>query len=191
MRPVGHRPRLWVAGDWNGFFGLLTNVVLNVIVLTGLCLHVVNLPAGIVYGRILPALGIALPLRNLYNTWLAWRLAKKEGRDDGTAVPLGIHNFTEGMNNVASAAVAGDDYDLRRILIAAFVIDRQFERTAIYATAAAILSYFGFIHDTSLGIGASAPMALGYVPIAAICPLLSRWKHATSITVVEPGVVET
>ena len=40
-------PRWWVPGDWNGFFGLFTNVVLNVIVLTGLCLHVVNLPANI------------------------------------------------------------------------------------------------------------------------------------------------
>ncbi len=54
--------------------------MLNVIVLTGLCLHVVNLPADIVYGRILPALGIALPLGNLYYAYLAWRLAKSEGR---------------------------------------------------------------------------------------------------------------
>jgi AGZA family xanthine/uracil permease-like MFS transporter len=29
-------PSWWVAGDWNGFFGLFTNVALNVIVLTGL-----------------------------------------------------------------------------------------------------------------------------------------------------------
>ncbi len=76
-------------GDWNGFFGLFTNVVLNVIVLTGLCLHVVNLPADIVYGRILPALGIALPLGNLYYAWLAWSLAKSEGRDNVTAMPYG------------------------------------------------------------------------------------------------------
>jgi adenine/guanine/hypoxanthine permease len=82
-------PRWWVAGDWNGFFGLFTNVVLNVIVLTGLCLHVVNLPPGVVYGRILPALGIALPIGNLYYAWLAWRLAAKEGRDDVTAMPYG------------------------------------------------------------------------------------------------------
>ena len=34
-------PRWWVPGDWNGFFGLFTNVLLNVIVLTGLCLGVV------------------------------------------------------------------------------------------------------------------------------------------------------
>ena len=54
--------KLWVAGDWNGFFGLFTNVLLNVIVLTGLCLGVVQLPADTVFGRILPALGIALPL---------------------------------------------------------------------------------------------------------------------------------
>src|SRR6478672_3528379 len=35
-----------------------------------------------------------------------------------TAVPLGIYNFTEGMNNVESAAAAGDDYSLRQILLA-------------------------------------------------------------------------
>jgi AGZA family xanthine/uracil permease-like MFS transporter len=35
-----------------------------------------------------------------------------------TAIPLGIYNFTEGMNNVESAAAAGDDYNLRHILLA-------------------------------------------------------------------------
>jgi AGZA family xanthine/uracil permease-like MFS transporter len=34
-----------------------------------------------------------------------------------TAVPLGIYNFTEGMNNVESAAAAGDGYSLRKILL--------------------------------------------------------------------------
>jgi AGZA family xanthine/uracil permease-like MFS transporter len=81
--------RWWVPGDWNGFFGLFTNVALNVIVLTGLCLGVVNLPADTVFGRILPALGIALPLGNLYYAWLAWQLAQKEGRTDVTAMPYG------------------------------------------------------------------------------------------------------
>jgi len=81
--------RLWVAGDWNGFFGLFTNVLLNVIVLTGLCLGVVQLPADTVFGRILPALGIALPLGNLFYAYLAWQLAKAEGRSDVTAMPYG------------------------------------------------------------------------------------------------------
>jgi adenine/guanine/hypoxanthine permease len=89
MPAAAAAPRWWVAGDWNGFFGLFTNVVLNVIVLTGLCLHVVNLPSDVVYGRILPALGIALPIGNLYYAYLAWRLATKERRDDVTAMPYG------------------------------------------------------------------------------------------------------
>jgi AGZA family xanthine/uracil permease-like MFS transporter len=82
-------PRWWVPGDWNGFFGLFTNVLLNVIVLTGLCLGVVQLPGDVVYGRVLPALGIALPLGNLYYAFLAWKLAKREGRSDVTAMPYG------------------------------------------------------------------------------------------------------
>ena len=81
--------RWWVPGDWNGFFGLFTNVVLNVIVLTGLCLGVVQLSDDIVFGRILPALGIALPIGNLYYAYLAHQLAKKEGRTDVTAMPYG------------------------------------------------------------------------------------------------------
>ena len=79
----------WVPGDWNGFFGLFTNVALNVIVLTGLCLGVVKLPDDIVFGRILPALGIALPIGNLFYGYLAWQLAKREGRSDVTALPYG------------------------------------------------------------------------------------------------------
>jgi AGZA family xanthine/uracil permease-like MFS transporter len=82
-------PRWWVAGDWNGFFGLFTNVLLNVIVLTTLCLYVVQLPADVVYGRVLPAMGIALPLGNIFYAYLAWQLAKKEGRSDVTAMPYG------------------------------------------------------------------------------------------------------
>jgi AGZA family xanthine/uracil permease-like MFS transporter len=85
----GTAVRWWVPGDWNGFFGLFTNVVLNVIVLTGLCLYVVKLPEELVFGRILPALGIALPLGNLYYAWLARQLAQKEGRTDVTAMPYG------------------------------------------------------------------------------------------------------
>ncbi len=86
---AGYKPKWWVSGDWNGFFGLFTNVVLNVIVLTGLCLGVVKLPEDIVFGRILPALGIALPIGNLFYAWLAYRLAQKSGRSDVTALPYG------------------------------------------------------------------------------------------------------
>jgi adenine/guanine/hypoxanthine permease len=83
------RPRLWVPGDWNAFFGLGTNVLLNVLVLSSLMLFVVQLPADTVFGRILPALAIALPLGNLFYAYLAYQLARKEGRDDVAAMPYG------------------------------------------------------------------------------------------------------
>jgi AGZA family xanthine/uracil permease-like MFS transporter len=81
--------RWWVKGDWNGLFGLGTNVLLNVIVLTGLVLFVVQLPDDVVYARILPALGIALPLGNIWYAILATRLARRERRSDVTALPYG------------------------------------------------------------------------------------------------------
>ena len=49
-----YKVRWWVKGDWNGLFGLGTNVLLNVIVLTGLVLFVVQLPDDVVFARILP-----------------------------------------------------------------------------------------------------------------------------------------
>ena len=79
----------WVKGDWNGLFGLGTNVLLNVIVLTGLCIAVLQMPDDVVYGRILPALGIALPLGNIWYAILARRLARRENRSDVTALPYG------------------------------------------------------------------------------------------------------
>jgi AGZA family xanthine/uracil permease-like MFS transporter len=36
----------------------------------------------------------------------------------GTAIPLGVYNFTEAMSNVESAAAAGDNFNLRSVLLA-------------------------------------------------------------------------
>src|SRR5215210_3592340 len=88
-RSTDFKPRLWVPGDWNAFFGLGTNVLLNVLVLSSLVLFVIKVPDDIVFGRILPALGIALPIGNLYYAYLAYRLSRHEGRGDVAAMPYG------------------------------------------------------------------------------------------------------
>ena len=36
--------RLWVPGDWNAFFGFGTNILVNVLVLTGLLRFVLKMP---------------------------------------------------------------------------------------------------------------------------------------------------
>ena len=63
--------RLWYGGDLNAFFGLGTNVLVNLIVLTSLLLYVVQMPADIVFGRILPAVGLMLLITNLYFAFMA------------------------------------------------------------------------------------------------------------------------
>src|ERR1700759_2587705 len=79
----------WVAGDTNAFFGLGFNTLVNVLVLSGLCLTVVKIPGTAVFGVILPALGVQLLIGNVYYTYLARRLARKQGRTDVCAMPYG------------------------------------------------------------------------------------------------------
>src|ERR1700719_3403881 len=84
------RPTLWTGGDWNAFFGFGTNILVNMLVLTGLLRFVLKMPDAIVFGRILPALGLMLCLSTFYYAYLAYRLAAKTGRTDVCALPSGV-----------------------------------------------------------------------------------------------------
>jgi len=87
---AAHEPKLWTPGDWNAFFGFGTNIMVNMLVLTGLLRFVLKMPDSIVFGRILPALGLMMCLSTLYYAWLAYRLAQKTGRTDVCALPSGV-----------------------------------------------------------------------------------------------------
>ena len=80
----------WTPGDWNAFFGFGTNILVNILVLTGLLRFVLKLPDAIVFGRILPAVGLMLFLSTVYYAWLARKLAVETGRTDVCALPSGI-----------------------------------------------------------------------------------------------------
>lgn len=82
--------KLWVPGDWNAYFGFGTNILVNLLTLTGLLKFVLKMPDALIYGRILPATGLMLCMSTLYYAWLAYRLAKKTGRTDVCALPSGI-----------------------------------------------------------------------------------------------------
>lgn len=79
----------WVPGDWNAFFGLGINSLTNLLVLSGLLLGVIGMPGELVFGRIVPAVGVMLVISNVYYYFMARRLAVKTGRDDVTAMPAG------------------------------------------------------------------------------------------------------
>ncbi|MDT8285429.1 MAG: hypothetical protein RQ767_07855, partial [Thermovirgaceae bacterium] len=84
--------KLWVAGDLDGFFGLFTNSLANT--LTAIFLIAVVVFGGtqdsVVFSRIVPAIVLSLAFGNIYFAWMGWRLAKKEGRGNVTAVPYGL-----------------------------------------------------------------------------------------------------
>jgi AGZA family xanthine/uracil permease-like MFS transporter len=84
------KPKLWVPGDWNAFFGFGTNILVNLLTLIGLLRFVLKMPDDLVFHRILPATGLMLCLSTFYYAWLAYRLSKKTGRTDVCALPSGI-----------------------------------------------------------------------------------------------------
>ncbi len=64
--------------------------------------------------------------------------------------------------------------------IAAFIIDRRFQLAAVYAGGGAVLAFFGFIHGAQLGIGASTPVAVGYLMIAGCCLAVGGLKFESA-----------
>ena len=84
------KPVLWTPGDWNAFFGFGTNILVNMLTLTALLRYVLKMPDDLIFGRILPATGLMLCLSTFYYAWLAYRLARKTGRNDVCALPSGI-----------------------------------------------------------------------------------------------------
>src|SRR4051812_46558072 len=84
------KPALWTPGDWNAFFGFGTNILVNMLVLTGLLRFVLKMPDSLVFGRILPALGLMMCLSTMYYAWLGYRLAQQTGRTDVCALPSGV-----------------------------------------------------------------------------------------------------
>src|SRR6202795_2155857 len=90
MADTTYRPALWTPGDWNAFFGFRTNILVNMLALTALLRFVLKMPDALVFGRILPAVGLMMFLSTMYYAFLAYQLAKKTGRNDVCALPSGI-----------------------------------------------------------------------------------------------------
>jgi AGZA family xanthine/uracil permease-like MFS transporter len=89
MAKANHYP-LFARNDLSAFWALFTDNLTNLIVLSGICKFVFNMPDEIVFGRIVPGAAIAILLGVCVYTYLAKRLAEKEQRNDVTALPYGI-----------------------------------------------------------------------------------------------------
>jgi adenine/guanine/hypoxanthine permease len=87
-------PRWFVRHDIDGFFGLALDNFIQILLIVSLCQGVLEFPAAMVYGRILPGVALSLMVGNFYYAWLAYQQGKRENRNDITALPYGINTVS-------------------------------------------------------------------------------------------------
>ena len=83
--------RWFVKGDVDGFFGLALDNLVQLLVIDALCRFVLGFDDALLYGRVLPGAAVSILAGNLFYSWQAIQLARKEGRDDVCALPYGIN----------------------------------------------------------------------------------------------------
>ncbi len=82
---------VWVRGDIDGFFGLMVDNLVQVLLIVALCTTVVHLPESYVYQRILPGVAISLLIGNLFYGLQAHWAARRDRNATCTALPYGIN----------------------------------------------------------------------------------------------------
>lgn len=85
------RARWFVRGDLDGFFGLMVDNLVQILLIVSFCRELLRMPDALVFGRLLPGVAMSLLVGNLFYAWQARRLAERTGRDDVTALPYGIN----------------------------------------------------------------------------------------------------
>ena len=83
-------PPLFRPGDLNAFFGLMLDNMTQLVLMAAILTGVFGFPADLVLYKMIPGTAMGVLLGDLLFTALARRQARAEGRDDRTAMPLGI-----------------------------------------------------------------------------------------------------
>ena len=87
-------PPWFVRKDLDGFFGLMIDNLIQLILIVSLCRELIHLPDSFIFGRILPGAAISILVGNLFYAWQARELARETGREDVTALPYGINTVS-------------------------------------------------------------------------------------------------
>jgi AGZA family xanthine/uracil permease-like MFS transporter len=94
MRQTSFNPPWFVRKDLDGFFGLMIDNLIQLILIVSLCRSLIRLPDAYIFGCILPGAAISILVGNLFYAWQARRLARATGRQDITALPYGINTVS-------------------------------------------------------------------------------------------------
>ncbi len=88
MTKNGYR---WVApGDLNAFFGLMLDNIADLLLMIALLHTACGFPVDFALAYMVPGTAIGVFVGDLLYFWLAFRLARRTGRGDVTAMPLGL-----------------------------------------------------------------------------------------------------
>lgn len=77
-------------GDIGGLTYLITNNIINYIIVIATLSGVLGWPDDIVFGRVIPGMSIGLLVGGLYYAYMGYKLSVKENRSDITALPSGV-----------------------------------------------------------------------------------------------------
>jgi len=77
-------------GDLNAFFGLVVDNMTQLVVMAAILVNVFQFPKELVYFKMIPGSAIGVFAGDLAYSIMAIRLARRTGRTDVTAMPLGI-----------------------------------------------------------------------------------------------------
>jgi adenine/guanine/hypoxanthine permease len=83
--------RWFRVGDLNAFFALMFDNMANMVILAGILIGAFHFPKELVLYRMVPGTAVGVLIGDLVYAWMAWRLARRTGRDDVTAMPLGLN----------------------------------------------------------------------------------------------------
>jgi AGZA family xanthine/uracil permease-like MFS transporter len=92
--PPQQGPGWFVRGDLDGFFGLAVDNLIQFLLILGLSVSLCGQSPSFVISRVLPGAAVSLLIGNLFYAWQARRLARREGREDVTALPFGINTIS-------------------------------------------------------------------------------------------------
>ncbi|MDI9238850.1 hypothetical protein QLQ15_07970 [Lysobacter sp. LF1] len=174
MTATPHR-RWFVAGDINGFFGLVVDNLSILGFISAALIGIFQFPADVVFTRMFPGTALGVLVGNLIYTAMARRLAQRSGRDDVTAMPLGLDAPTSigmALLVLGPAFVAFKQQGMDEQAAATATWQLGMASLMVMGTLKLVLSFFGDAITRAVpraallgSIGGAALALLGFLPL--------------------------
>lgn len=145
----------FVRGDLNALFTLFLDNLLNLVILSSILKFGFKFPEDIIYQYMIPGTAFGVMFGDLVYTWLGHRLAKKTGRNDITAMPLGLDTpSTIGM----AVFVLGPAFlGYQTLLLGKFPADKLIHQAGMmtWYTGMAVMIWMGLAKTVTAFLGDS------------------------------------